>query len=151
AKMEELSRFFPHGMKVVYPFDTTPFVRVAIGEVVRTLFEAIVLVFLIMYVFLGNMRSTLIPTIAVTVVILVTFGVLAASGFSISMRAMFGMVLAIGLLVDDAIVVVENVERVMTEEGLPPWEATRKSMKEITGALVGIGFVLSAVFAPMIF
>ena len=151
AKMEELSRYFPHGIKVVYPYDTTPFVRVAIGEVVRTLIEAIILVFLIMYLFLGNMRATLVPTIAVPVVILGTFGILGALGFSINMLTMFAMVLAIGLLVDDAIVVVENVERVMSEEGLPPWEATMKSMDEITGALVGIGFVLSAVFAPMIF
>ncbi|HEY3415657.1 MAG TPA: efflux RND transporter permease subunit, partial [Armatimonadota bacterium] len=151
AKMQELSRYFPAGMKVVYPYDTTPFVRVAIGEVVRTLIEAIILVFLIMYLFLGNMRATLVPTIAVPVVILGTFGVLGVLGFSINMLTMFAMVLAIGLLVDDAIVVVENVERVMSEEGLPPLEATRKSMSEITGALVGIGFVLSAVFAPMIF
>ncbi|HYG97561.1 MAG TPA: efflux RND transporter permease subunit [Terriglobales bacterium] len=151
AKMEELSKYFPPGMKVVYPYDTTPFVRVAISEVVRTLFEAVILVFLIMYLFLGNMRATLIPTIAVPVVILGTFGVLALFGFSINMLTMFAMVLAIGLLVDDAIVVVENVERVMSEEGLSPREATRKSMQEITGALVGIGVVLSAVFAPMIF
>ncbi|HWR34576.1 MAG TPA: efflux RND transporter permease subunit [Clostridia bacterium] len=151
AKMQELSKYFPSGMRVVYPYDTTPFVKVAIGEVVRTLFEAIILVFLIMYLFLGNMRATLVPTIAVPVVILGTFGVLALSGFSINMLTMFAMVLAIGLLVDDAIVVVENVERVMSEEGLSPREATRKSMQEITGALVGIGFVLSAVFAPMIF
>ncbi len=151
AKMQELSRYFPAGMKVVYPYDTTPFVRVAIGEVVKTLIEAIILVFLIMYLFLGNMRATLVPTIAVPVVILGTFGVLAVLGFSINMLTMFAMVLAIGLLVDDAIVVVENVERVMSEEGLSPLEATRKSMHQITGALVGIGFVLSAVFAPMIF
>ena len=151
AKMEDLSKYFPAGMRVVYPYDTTPFVIVAINDVVRTLIEAIILVFLIMYLFLGNMRATLVPTIAVPVVILGTFGVLGALGYSINMLTMFAMVLAIGLLVDDAIVVVENVERVMTEEGLPPWEATRKSMDEITGALVGIGFVLSAVFAPMIF
>ncbi len=151
AKMEELSRYFPAGMKVIYPYDTTPFVRVAIDEVVKTLIEAIVLVFLVMYLFLGNIRATLVPTIAVPVVILGTFGILGALGFSINMLTMFAMVLAIGLLVDDAIVVVENVERVMSEEGLPPWEATRKSMDEITGALIGIGFVLSAVFAPMIF
>ncbi|MEN6533013.1 MAG: efflux RND transporter permease subunit [Bryobacteraceae bacterium] len=151
AKMEELSRYFPSGMTVVYPYDTTPFVRVAIGEVVRTLIEAIILVFLIMYLFLGNMRATLVPTIAVPVVILGTFGILGLVGYSINMLTMFAMVLAIGLLVDDAIVVVENVERVMSDEGLPPWEATRKSMDEITGALVGIGFVLSAVFAPMMF
>ena len=126
--MQELSRYFPAGMKVVYPYDTTPFVKVAIGEVVKTLIEAIFLVFLIMYLFLGNMRATLMPTIAVPVVILGTFGVLGVFGFSINMLTMFAMVLAIGLLVDDAIVVVENVERVMSEEGLPPREATRKSM-----------------------
>jgi len=150
-KMEELSEYFPEGMTVVYPYDTTPFVEVAIEEVVRTLVEAIILVFLVMYLFLGNLRATLVPTIAVPVVILGTFGVLGVLGFSINMLTMFAMVLAIGLLVDDAIVVVENVERVMSEDGLPPWEATRKSMDEITGALVGIGFVISAVFAPMIF
>jgi hydrophobe/amphiphile efflux-1 (HAE1) family protein len=151
AKMTELSRYFPSGMQVVYPFDTTPFVRVAINEVVKTLFEAILLVFLVMFLFLGNMRATLIPTIAVPVVLLGTFGVLALFGYSINMLTMFAMVLAIGLLVDDAIVVVENVERVMSEEGLPPLEATRKSMDQITSALVGIGLVLSAVFGPMMF
>jgi hydrophobe/amphiphile efflux-1 (HAE1) family protein len=151
AKMEELSRYFPPGMSVVYPFDTTPFVRVAINEVVRTLIEAIILVFLVMYLFLGNMRATLIPTIAVPVVILGTFGVLGLFGYSINMLTMFAMVLAIGLLVDDAIVVVENVERVMSEEGLSPLEATRKSMDQITSALIGIGLVLSAVFGPMMF
>ncbi len=150
-KMTELSQFFPPGMKVVYPYDTTPFVKVAIGEVVKTLFEAVILVFLVMYLFMGNLRATLIPTIAVPVVILGTFGVLAAFGYSINMLTMFAMVLAIGLLVDDAIVVVENVERVMSEEGLSPWEATRKSMEEISSALVGIGLTLSAVFGPMIF
>jgi len=151
AKMKELSQFFPAGMKVVYPYDTTPFVKVAIDEVVKTLFEAVILVFLVMYLFMGNLRATLIPTIAVPVVILGTFGVLAAFGYSINMLTMFAMVLAIGLLVDDAIVVVENVERVMTEEGLSPWEATRKSMEEIQSALIGIGLTLSAVFGPMIF
>ena len=151
AKMVELAAFFPPGMMVVYPYDTTPFVKVAIDEVVKTLVEAIVLVFLVMYLFMGNLRATLIPTIAVPVVILGTFGVLSALGYSINMLTMFAMVLAIGLLVDDAIVVVENVERVMGEEGLPPLEATRKSMDEITSALVGIGLVLSAVFGPMIF
>ena len=151
AKMRELSKYFPSGTRVVYPYDTTPFVKVAIAEVVKTLLEAIVLVFLIMYLFLGNMRATLVPTIAVPVVILGTFGVLGILGFSINMLTMFAMVLAIGLLVDDAIVVVENVERVMSEEGLSPKGATRKSMDQITGALVGIGLVLSAVFAPMIF
>jgi len=151
AKMAELSRYFPPGMKVIYPFDTTPFIRVAIDEVFKTLIEAIILVFLVMYLFLGNLRATLVPTIAVPVVILGTFGVLGALGYSINMLTMFAMVLAIGLLVDDAIVVVENVERVMSEEGLPPWEATRKSMDEIQSALVGIGLVLSAVFGPMMF
>ncbi len=151
AKMEEMSRYFPPGMKVVYPYDTTPFVKVAIKEVVKTLFEAIVLVFLVMYVFMGSIRATFIPTIAVPVVILGTFGVLGWLGFSINMLTMFAMVLAIGLLVDDAIVVVENVERIMAEEGLSPREATRKSMDEITSALIGIGLVLSAVFGPMAF
>ncbi len=151
AKMKELSKYFPPGMKVVYPYDSTPFVRVAIEEVFRTLIEAIILVFLVMFLFLGNFRATLIPTIAVPVVILGTFGVLGLFGFSINMLTMFAMVLAIGLLVDDAIVVVENVERIMTTEGLPPLEATRKSMDEITSALIGIGLVLAAVFAPMMF
>jgi hydrophobe/amphiphile efflux-1 (HAE1) family protein len=151
AMMEDMSRYFPAGMKVAYPYDTTPFVSAAIAEVVRTLVEAIILVFLVMFLFLGNMRATLIPTIAVPVVILGTFGVLAVFGYSINMLTMFAMILAIGLLVDDAIVVVENVERIMSEEGLSPLEATRKSMDEITSALVGIGLVLSAVFVPMMF
>ncbi len=151
AKLDEMSRFFPAGVKVVYPYDTTPFVRVAIHEVVKTLFEAILLVFLVMYLFMGNLRATLIPTIAVPVVILGTFAVLGLLGFSINMLTMFAMVLAIGLLVDDAIVVVENVERIMGEEGLSPLEATRKSMDQITSALIGIGLVLSAVFGPMAF
>jgi hydrophobe/amphiphile efflux-1 (HAE1) family protein len=150
-KMAEMSRYFPPGMKVVYPYDTTPFVRVAINEVVKTLFEAIFLVFLVMWLFLGNIRATLIPTIAVPVVILGTFAVLGVFGFSINMLTMFAMVLAIGLLVDDAIVVVENVERIMSEEGLPPREATAKSMEQITPALIGIGLVLAAVFGPMAF
>ncbi|MAC13836.1 MAG: hydrophobe/amphiphile efflux-1 family RND transporter [Alcanivorax sp.] len=151
ARLEELKPFFPDKMEMDYPYDTTPFVEISIEEVVHTLFEAIVLVFLVMYLFLQNFRATLIPTIAVPVVLLGTFGVLAAFGFSINTLTMFGMVLAIGLLVDDAIVVVENVERVMHEEGLPPKEATRKSMGQITGALVGIALVLSAVFIPMAF
>ncbi|MBW1784378.1 MAG: efflux RND transporter permease subunit, partial [Deltaproteobacteria bacterium] len=151
AKMEEMSHFFPPGMRIVYPYDTTPFVRVAIQEVVKTLFEAIFLVFLVMYLFMGTMRATLIPTIAVPVVILGTFAVLGLFGFTINMLTMFAMVLAIGLLVDDAIVVVENVERIMREEGLSPKEATRKSMDQITSALIGIGLVLSAVFGPMAF
>ena len=151
AKMAEMSRFFPSGMKVVYPYDTTPFVKVAIGEVVKTLFVAILLVFLIMWLFLGNIRATLIPTIAVPVVLLGTFAMLGLFGYSINMLTMFAMVLAIGLLVDDAIVVVENVERIMSEEGLPPRQATAKSMEQITSALIGIGLVLSAVFGPMAF
>ena len=151
ARLEELKPFFPEKMEMDYPYDTTPFVEISIEEVVHTLFEAIILVFLVMYLFLQNFRATLIPTIAVPVVLLGTFGVLAAFGFSINTLTMFGMVLAIGLLVDDAIVVVENVERVMHEEGLPPKEATRKSMGQITGALVGIALVLSAVFIPMAF
>ncbi|EEN3314422.1 efflux RND transporter permease subunit [Salmonella enterica] len=151
AKLAELQPFFPQGMKVVYPYDTTPFVKISIHEVVKTLFEAIILVFLVMYLFLQNIRATLIPTIAVPVVLLGTFAVLAAFGYSINTLTMFGMVLAIGLLVDDAIVVVENVERVMMEDNLPPREATEKSMSQIQGALVGIAMVLSAVFIPMAF
>ncbi|AHY10630.1 TPA: efflux RND transporter permease subunit [Citrobacter werkmanii] len=151
AKLVELQPFFPQGMKVVYPYDTTPFVTISIHEVVKTLFEAIILVFLVMYLFLQNIRATLIPTIAVPVVLLGTFAVLAAFGYSINTLTMFGMVLAIGLLVDDAIVVVENVERVMMEDNLPPKEATEKSMSQIQGALVGIAMVLSAVFIPMAF
>ncbi|MDD5269946.1 MAG: efflux RND transporter permease subunit [Candidatus Omnitrophica bacterium] len=151
AKVEELSAFFPKGMKVVYPYDTTPFIEVAIHEVTKTLFEAILLVFIIMWIFMGNLRATLIPTIAVPVVLLGTFGVLSFFGYSINMLTMFAMVLAIGLLVDDAIVVVENVERIMSEEGLSPKEATAKSMEQITPALIGIGLVLVAVFGPMAF
>jgi len=150
-KLAEMSPYFPHGMKVIYPYDTTPFTVVAINEVVKTLFEAILLVFIIMYLFMGNIRATLIPTIAVPVVLLGTFATLSFFGFSINMLTMFAMVLAIGLLVDDAIVVVENVERIMREEGLSPREATARSMDEITSALIGIGLVLSAVFAPMAF
>jgi multidrug efflux pump len=154
AVRETLNRLqpsFPQGLEVVYPLDTTPFVRLSIENVVRTLIEAVILVFVVMFVFLQNFRATLIPTITVPVVLLGTFAVLQISGFSINTLTMFGMVLAIGLLVDDAIVVVENVERVMAEEHLSPLEATRKSMDQITGALVGIGLVLSAVFLPMAF
>lgn len=151
VKMQELARYFPANMKVIYPLDTTPFAKEAIKEVVISLFLAVLLVFLVIYLFLGNIRATLIPTLAVPVVILGTFAVLELFGFSINMLTMFAMVLAIGLLVDDAIVVVENVERIMREEGLPPKEATRKSMGEITSALVGIGLILSAVFGPMAF
>ncbi|HCE8843998.1 TPA: multidrug efflux RND transporter permease subunit AcrB [Klebsiella oxytoca] len=151
AELKKMEPFFPSGLKIVYPYDTTPFVQISIHEVVKTLVEAIILVFLVMYLFLQNFRATLIPTIAVPVVLLGTFAILALFGFSINTLTMFGMVLAIGLLVDDAIVVVENVERLMAEEGLPPKEATRKSMGQIQGALVGIAMVLSAVFIPMAF
>jgi len=149
--INRLSPTFPQGVEVVYPYDTSPFVRLSIEEVVKTLAEAIVLVFLVMFIFLQNLRATIIPTIAVPVVLLGTFGVLSFFGYSVNTLTMFAMVLAIGLLVDDAIVVVENVERVMQEEDLSPKEATRKSMNEITGALVGIATVLSAVFVPMAF
>ncbi|RWC75232.1 efflux RND transporter permease subunit [bacterium M00.F.Ca.ET.141.01.1.1] len=151
STINRLSSTFPQGVEVVYPYDTSPFVRLSIEEVVKTLAEAIVLVFLVMFIFLQNLRATIIPTIAVPVVLLGTFGVLSLFGYSVNTLTMFAMVLAIGLLVDDAIVVVENVERVMAEEGLPPKEATRKSMNEITGALIGIATVLSAVFVPMAF
>jgi multidrug efflux pump len=151
ARIAELAPYFPHGLKAVYPYDTTPFVRISITEVVKTLFEGIVLVFLVMYLFLQSFRATIIPTIAVPVVLLGTFGVMAALGFTINTLTMFGLVLAIGLLVDDAIVVVENVERVMAEEGLSAVEATRKAMGQITGALVGVATVLTAVFVPMAF
>ena len=150
-KLAELGKQFPAGMTSVAAFDTTPFVKLSIEGVVHTLLEAVVLVFLVMYLFLQNFRATLIPTLAVPVVLLGTFAILSALGYSINTLTMFAMVLAIGLLVDDAIVVVENVERVMTEEGLSPLEATRKSMTQITGALVGIAMVLSAVFVPMAF
>jgi multidrug efflux pump len=149
--LARLSSALPQGVKVVYPYDTSPFVRLSIEEVVKTLCEAIGLVFVVMFVFLQSIRATIIPTVAVPVVLLGTFGVLSIFGYSINTLTMFAMVLAIGLLVDDAIVVVENVERVMREEGLEPKEATRKSMGEITGALVGITTVLSAVFLPMAF
>src|SRR5690606_17349350 len=151
ARIDELAPFFPQGLSTVIPFETTPFIRVSIENVIETLIEAIILVFLVMYLFLQNFRATLIPTIAVPVVLLGTMAVLYLLGFSINMLTMFAMVLAIGLLVDDAIVVVENVERVMSEEGLEPEEATRKSMRQITGALVAIGMVLAAVFVPMAF
>ncbi|MYM25740.1 efflux RND transporter permease subunit [Duganella sp. FT135W] len=151
AKVALLEKQFPHGLKAVVAFDTTPFVKLSIEEVVKTLVEAVILVFLVMYLFLQNFRATLIPTMAVPVVLLGTFAILSALGYSINTLTMFAVVLAIGLLVDDAIVVVENVERVMTEEGLSPLEATRKSMSQISGALVGIAMVLSAVFVPMAF
>ncbi|MEP2579605.1 MAG: efflux RND transporter permease subunit, partial [Roseibium sp.] len=151
AKLEDVSAFFPEGVEYVVPYDTTPFVQISIEEVVTTLIEAIVLVFLVMFLFLQNFRATLIPTLAVPVVLLGTFGIIALFGFTINTLTMLAMVLAIGLLVDDAIVVVENVERIMEEEDLSPYEATRKSMGQITGALIGIALVLSAVFIPMAF
>ncbi|NCC38872.1 MAG: efflux RND transporter permease subunit, partial [Gammaproteobacteria bacterium] len=150
-RLDELAPFFPAGVEAVFPYDTTPFVRISIGEVIKTMLEAVLLVFLVMYLFLQNLRATLIPTLAIPVVLLGTFGILAAFGYSINTLTLFAMVLAIGLLVDDAIVVVENVERVMHEEGLPPKEATRRSMDQITSALIGIALVLSAVFVPMAF
>jgi len=151
AKINQLSKYFPAGLRVVYPYDTTPFIRISITEVVETLFEGIALVFLVMYLFLQNFRATLIPTIAVPVVLLGAFGVIAAAGFTINTLTMFGLVLAIGLLVDDAIVVVENVERIMDEENITAVAATRKAMSQITGALVGVAMVLSAVFVPVAF
>jgi multidrug efflux pump len=151
AKLTELSAQLPRNVVVDYPYDTTPFVKISIEEVVKTLIEAVMLVFVVMYVFLQNLRATLIPTIVVPVALLGTFAVMSAVGFSINVLSMFGLVLAIGLLVDDAIVVVENVERLIAEEGLSPLEATRKAMKQITGALVGITTVLIAVFIPMAF
>ncbi|WP_343501833.1 efflux RND transporter permease subunit [Alloyangia pacifica] len=150
-RIEEYSEFFPEGVSYVIPYDTTPFIEISIHEVQKTLIEAIVLVFFVMLLFLQNIRATIIPTLAVPVVILGTFAILAMAGFTINTLTMLAMVLAIGLLVDDAIVVVENVERIMEEEGLSPREATRKSMGQITGALVGIALVLSAVFVPMAF
>ena len=150
-KMDSLAKYFPSGVKLVYPYDSTTFIKISVTEVAQTLVEAIILVFFIMYLFLQNFRATLIPTIAVPVVLLGTFGIMSACGYSINTLTMFGLVLAIGLMVDDAIVVVENVERVMSEEGLSPLEATQKSMGQITGALIGIALVLSAVFVPMAF
>ncbi|MFO5978007.1 multidrug efflux RND transporter permease AcrD, partial [Klebsiella pneumoniae] len=150
-RLNELAQFFPHGLEYKVAYETTSFVKASITDVVKTLLEAILLVFLVMYLFLQNFRATLIPTIAVPVVLMGTFAVLYACGYSINTLTMFAMVLAIGLLVDDAIVVVENVEHIMSEEGLSPREATRKSMGQIQGALVGIAMVLSAVFVPMAF
>lgn len=151
SKLKELGKYYPPGMESLIGFDSTPFIRISIEEVLKTLTEAIILVFVVMYLFLQNFRATLIPTVAVPVVLLGTFGVLSLFGYSINTLTLFATVLAIGLLVDDAIVVVENVERVMHEEGLAPKEATIKSMKQITGALIGIAVVLSAVFIPMAF
>jgi multidrug efflux pump len=151
AEVDRLKEFFPPGVSVDFPLDTSLFVKISVNEVLKTLVEAIILVFLVMYLFLQNFRATLIPTLVVPVALLGTCGILAAFGFSINVLTMFGMVLAIGILVDDAIVVVENVERIMSEEGLPPKEATRKAMGQITSALIGITLVLTAVFIPMAF
>jgi len=151
AELDSLSQFYPPGVRHVYPYDTAPFVKISIMEVFHTLGEAIFLVFLVMYLFLQNFRITLIPTIAIPVVLLGTFGVMSMAGYSINSLTMFGMVLAIGLLVDDAIVVVENVERIMHEEKIGPKEAAKKSMAQITGALVGVAMVIAAVFIPMAF
>ncbi|HUH49085.1 MAG TPA: efflux RND transporter permease subunit, partial [Mycoplana sp.] len=150
-KMDELAQFFPPGISYEIPYDTTPFVEASIEKVVHTLIEAIGLVFLVMFLFLQNIRYTVIPTLVVPVALLGTCAVMFVAGFSINVLTMFAMVLAIGILVDDAIVVVENVERIMAEEGLPPKEATRKAMGQITGALIGITLVLTAVFVPMAF
>ena len=151
AKMDELSRFFPAGIEYAIPYDTSPFVEVSIEKVLHTLIEAVVLVFLVMFLFLQNFRYTIIPTLVVPVALLGTCAVMLVAGFSINVLTMFAMVLAIGILVDDAIVVVENVERIMAEEGLSPREATRKAMRQITGAIIGITLVLTAVFVPMAF
>lgn len=149
--MDELSRYFPAGVSYQIPYETSSFVEISIEKVVYTLLEAIVLVFLVMYLFMQNVRATLIPTIVVPIALLGTFAVMYALGFSINVLTMFGMVLAIGIVVDDAIVVVENVERIMVEEGLPPFQATMKAMKQITGAIVGITVILTSVFLPMAF
>ncbi len=149
--MEKQKAYLPEGVEVFYPYDTTPVVEASISSVIQTIVEAVVLVFLVMFLFLQSFRATLIPTLAVPVVLLGAFALLPSFGISINVLTMYAMVLAIGLLVDDAIVVVENVERLMHEEGLSPLEATRKSMGQISGALVGIGMVLSAVFVPMAF
>ncbi len=151
AKLDELKPYFPPGVVMAVPYDTTPFIRISVENVIHTLIEAVVLVFLVMFLFLQSVRATLIPTLAIPVVVLGTAAVLFVLGYSINTLTMFAMVLAIGLLVDDAIVVVEGVERVMEEEKLPPREATEKSMKQLSGALVGIGMVLCAVFVPMAF
>ena len=151
ARMEELQKFFPKGVKYSIPYDSSKFVSISIEKVAHTLLEAIVLVFLVMYLFLQNIRATLIPSITVPVVLLGTFGIMSALGFTVNTLSMFGLVLAIGLLVDDAIVVVENVERVMHEDGLGPYEATEKAMGQITSALIGVALVLSAVFVPVAF
>ncbi|SOE50559.1 RND efflux system, inner membrane transporter CmeB [plant metagenome] len=150
-QMEELSAFFPGGVEYSIPYDTAPYVQVSIEQVLHTLAEAMVLVFLVMYLFLQNVRYTIIPTLVVPVALLGALGVMLALGFSINVLTMFAMVLAIGILVDDAIVVVENVERIMVEDGLSPREATAKAMPQISGAIVGITLVLTSVFLPLAF
>src|SRR5213596_1369459 len=149
--MDELSRYFPQGVKYSIPYDSSRFVKISISQVVETLVEAVALVFLVMYLFLQNWRYTVIPTIVVPVSLLGSFAALYALGFSINVLTMFGMILVIGIVVDDAIVVVENVERIMSEEGLPPREATRKAMGQIQGAIIGITVVLVSVFVPLAF
>ncbi|RZI63822.1 MAG: multidrug efflux RND transporter permease subunit, partial [Variovorax sp.] len=151
TKMAELAKYFPQGVKWSIPYDSSRFVSISITEVVKTLFEAVALVFVVMFLFLQNWRYTIIPTIVVPIALLGTFAVLSALGFSINVLTMFGMVLVIGIVVDDAIVVVENVERIMTEEGLGPLEATRKAMKQISGAIIGVTVVLISVFVPLAF
>lgn len=151
AKLDELSRYFPQGVKAQLPYDTTPFVRISIKQVAETLFEAVGLVFVVMFLFLQNWRYTVIPTIVVPIALLGSFGLLLVAGASINVLTLFGMVLVIGIVVDDAIVVVENVERIMSEEGLPPPEATKKAMRQISGAIIGITLVLVSVFVPLAF
>jgi multidrug efflux pump len=151
TRMDELQRYFPPGVKYTIPYDSSRFVQISISQVVETLLEAVALVFLVMFLFLQNWRYTIIPTIVVPVALLGTFATLLALGFSINVLTMFGMVLVIGIVVDDAIVVVENVERIMSEEGLPPREATRKAMGQISGAIVGVTVVLISVFVPLAF
>ena len=151
TKLADLQKYFPEGVKYAIPYDTSTFISVSIEKVIRTLLEAVALVFLVMFLFLQNFRYTIIPTIVVPVALLGTFGALLAMGFSINVLTMFGMVLVIGIVVDDAIVVVENVERIMSEEGLPPLEATRKAMRQISGAIVGVTVVLISVFVPLAF
>ncbi|REM67427.1 multidrug efflux RND transporter permease subunit, partial [Mycobacterium tuberculosis] len=151
AKMTELERYFPQGVKWAIPYDSSRFVQISITEVVKTLLEAVALVFIVMFLFLQNWRYTIIPTIVVPIALLGTFASLLALGFSINVLTMFGMVLVIGIVVDDAIVVVENVERIMSEEGLSPLEATRKAMRQISGAIIGVTVVLISVFVPLAF
>src|SRR5690606_37199090 len=150
-RMEELAAFFPENITYAIPYDTSPYVQLSIEQVVHTLLEAMVLVFIVMFIFLQNVRYTLIPALVVPIAILGAFAVMLALGMSVNVLTMFAMVLAIGILVDDAIVVVENVERIMVEDGLSPRDATRKAMPQITGAIIGITLVLTTVFLPLAF